>query len=56
MSVKYQLEIKTGPDNKPNFSYCLLIDGVAVSHGNGSSIKEAQQVAAQKLVEEWGID
>ena len=56
MSVEYQLEIKTGPDNKPNFAYSLLVDGKVVSHGNGSSIKEAQQAAAQKLVEEWGID
>ena len=56
MSLEYQLEVKTGPDNKPNFTYCLLVDGVAVSHGSGSSIKEAQQNAAQKLVEEWRID
>ncbi|MCM1289265.1 MAG: ribonuclease III [Corallococcus sp.] len=54
--VEYQLEIKTGPDNKPNFTYSLLVDGVPVSKGSGSSIKAAQQVAAKKLVEEWRID
>lgn len=55
-SVEYQLDIKTGPDNKPNFTYSLLVDGVPVSKGSGSSIKAAQQVAAQKLVEDWRID
>lgn len=56
LSVEYQLEIKTGPDNKPNFTYSLLVDGLPVSKGSGSSIKIAQQAAAQKLVEEWRID
>ena len=56
LPVKYQLDSKTGPDNKPDFTYSLLVDGVVVSHGSGTSIKTAQQDAAQKLVEEWRID
>lgn len=56
LSVEYQLEIKTGPDNKPNFTYVLLVDGATVSKGSGFSIKAAQQAAAQKLVEDWRID
>ena len=56
LPVEYHLEIKTGPDNKPSFTYSLFVDGKPVSKGSGSSIKAAQQAAAQKLVEDWRID
>lgn len=55
-SVAYRLEERTGPDNKPTFTYSLWVDGKKVSVGSGSSIKNAEQDAASKIVKVWRID
>ena len=55
-NVDYKQLEKSGPDNTPRFTYALYINGKRVSEGSGSSIKNAQQEAARKIVKQWGID
>ena len=55
-NVDYKQLEKSGPDNTPRFTYALYINGKRVSEGSGSSIKNAQQEAARKIVKPWGID
>ena len=55
-NVDYKQLKKSGPDNTPRFTYALYINGKRVSEGSGSSIKNAQQEAARKIVKQWGID
>lgn len=55
-NVDYKQLEKSGPDNTPRFAYALYINGKRVSEGSGSSIKNAQQEAARKIVKQWGID
>lgn len=55
-TLQYQLINRSGPDNSPKFEYALYIDGKEVSRGVGSSIKAAEQDAANKIVHEWRID
>lgn len=55
-NVDYKQLEKSGPANTPRFTYALYINGKRVSEGSGSSIKNAQQEAARKIVKQWGID
>ena len=55
-NVDYKQLEKSGPDNTPRVTYALYINGKRVSEGSGSSIKNAQQEAARKIVKQWGID
>lgn len=55
-NVDYKQLEKSDPDNTPRFTYALYINGKRVSEGSGSSIKNAQQEAARKIVKQWGID
>ncbi len=54
-TIFYKPESRSGPDNKPNFVYSLWIENKKVSEGSGSSIKNAEQDAASKIVRNWRI-
>lgn len=54
-TICYKRESRSGPDNKPNFVYSLWIENEKVSEGSGSSIKNAEQDAASKIVKNWRI-
>lgn len=54
-TIEYRCESKSGPDNKPKFVYSLWINGKKESDGYGASIKRAEQDAAAKVVNKWGI-
>ena len=56
LAIEYKLLERCGPDDKPSFTYALLIDGKKVAEGTGPNIKAAEQQAAHKIVEEWRID
>ena len=56
LPIEYKLLERSGPDDKPSFSYALLIDGKQVAEGKGPNIKAAEQQAAHKIVVEWRID
>ncbi|MBP3816303.1 MAG: ribonuclease III [Firmicutes bacterium] len=54
-SIKYIVDRTEGPDHDKVFYIRLEIDGEPVSYGVGKSKKEAQQMAAHKLIEK-GIE
>lgn len=49
---KYQSVSKTGPDNDPVFTECVIIGGTVVANGSGGSKKKAQQDSAKKVYEQ----
>ena len=46
-SVSYREVSRSGPDHSPVFKYEVLIGGEKYGEGEGKSIKEAEQIAAQ---------
>ena len=46
----YKLLSNTGPKHKPNFKVAVKLNNTDFIEGNGSSIKKAQQNAAEKLL------
>ncbi len=55
LTVAYKQESRSGPDNKPKFVYSVWINGKKEGVGEGSSIKNAEQNAASKIVKSWRI-
>ena len=51
----YVLVAEEGPGHRPRFVVRCLIQGQAVSEGEGFSKKEAQQEAARKALESMGV-
>ncbi|MGN0795644.1 MAG: ribonuclease III [Christensenellales bacterium] len=51
-SVAYREIFRSGPDHSPIFKYEVLIDGEKFGVGEGKSIKEAEQIAAQSALNE----
>ena len=48
--VKYSLVSKKGKDNLPTFTVKVLINNKVVAEGEGSSKKNAEQMAAEKAL------
>ncbi len=54
-TVEYRQTGKSGPDNKPTYYSALYINGRHEADGSGLSKKAAEQCAAKKIVEKWGV-
>ena len=50
--IEYELTGESGPDHDKRFTFCVKINGVAAGEGTGRTKKEAEQLAAQKALEE----
>lgn len=51
----YRLAGRTGPDHAPHFTVEVTVEGCAPQEGSGGSKREAEQDAAQKLLERLGL-
>lgn len=51
----YKLVGRTGPDHAPHFTVEVAVEGCAPQEGAGGSKREAEQDAAQKLLERLGL-
>lgn len=51
-AISYDVVSEKGPDHDKTFEVLLSIDGKPVSRGRGKNIKEAEQMAAGKALEE----
>ncbi len=56
LSLEYKLLGRDGPDNQPSFRCGLYVENKYLVSGEGSTKKEAEQDAANKIVTEWRID
>ncbi len=50
-NFEYRLMGREGPDHSPIYTVCLLVEGREVSTGKGSSIRDAEQAAAEDFLE-----
>lgn len=50
-TLSYKTVGESGPDHSKTFTVCVMIDGRAVSQGDGRSKKEAEQAAAKSALE-----
>jgi len=50
-AFRYRLLEKKGPDHSPTYLVSLEVDGVEVARGEGHSMKEAEQAAAEIFLE-----
>lgn len=50
-TVTYQLLSSTGPSNAPIFEVAVMMDGMVLGKGKGSSKKRAEQQAAKKALD-----
>lgn len=55
-SIQYALVGEDGPDHDKSFSMQVIVNGVVVGHGCGSSKKRAEQDAARKAIEKMFPD
>lgn len=51
----YSLVGRTGPDHAPRFTVAVTVEGVEPQNGEGGSKREAEQDAAQQLLERLGL-
>ena len=54
-TVRYELVSQTGPSNKPVFVMNVILDGLILGTGEGSSKKEAEQNAARNAFEKMAV-
>ena len=50
--IEYELLGESGPDHDKRFIFCVKINGTVAGEGTGRTKKEAEQLAAQKALEE----
>ena len=50
--IEYELIGESGPDHDKRFTFCVKINGTVAGEGTGRTKKEAEQLAAQKALEE----
>ena len=50
--IEYELIGESGPDHDKRFTFCVKINGTVAGDGTGRTKKEAEQLAAQKALEE----
>ena len=52
-TIRYVLAEESGPDHNKLFTFEVLINGETAGRGSGRTKKEAEQMAAQKALEDW---
>ena len=50
--IEYELMGESGPDHDKRFTFCVKVNGAVAGEGTGRTKKEAEQLAAQKALEE----
>ena len=50
--IEYELIGESGPDHDKRFTFCVKVNGEIAGEGTGRTKKEAEQLAAQKALEE----
>lgn len=55
-TVTYNVESITGPSNQPTFEMQVLLDGIVLGRGKGSSKKRAEQLAAKQALEKLAVN
>lgn len=53
VKIQYQLVAEEGPAHNRSFKMAVYCDGNLLSVGTGRSKKQAEQIAAQKAIQEW---
>lgn len=54
-TVSYQVESITGPSNQPIFQMQVVLDGIVLGRGTGSSKKRAEQLAAKEALTKLAV-
>ena len=52
---KYELTGRTGPDHAPEFTVTVAVDGAKPLQAKGNSKRQAEQTAAQAMLEKLGV-